>query len=69
MTNISACVCHYEGATSTLCNDNGKCSCKANIIGNKCTDCKSGYFKFPDCTSNIFQNAFHYESPVFYHFL
>ena len=53
MTIISACGCHYAGATSTTCNDNGVCSCKANIIDAKCTVCKSGYYGFPDCICNI----------------
>ena len=44
------CDCNDLGSNSTSCHTNGQCFCKANIVGYKCTECKSGYHGFPDCT-------------------
>ena len=44
-----ACNCTEEGSNSTTCDDNGVCSCKANIINDKCDVCDNGYFNFPTC--------------------
>ena len=52
--NISACNCHNEGSTSSECNKNGTCSCKSNVIGRTCTNCKLGYYNFPDCKGKTF---------------
>ncbi|XP_030765960.1 laminin subunit alpha [Sitophilus oryzae] len=30
---------------------NGRCPCKANIVGRTCDNCEAGYFSFPDCAS------------------
>ena len=51
--NILACYCNKQGSTSTQCNIDGKCYCKSDIIGNKCTDCKTGYYDFPECKSKF----------------
>ena len=48
------CACDIMGSTSTECNENGACSCKTNIDGNKCTKCKPfTYGNFPDCESKF----------------
>ena len=46
---ISACNCNEHGSNSIDCNDNGVCSCKANIINDKCDTCQAGLFNFPTC--------------------
>ena len=46
---ISACNCNGDGSNGITCNDNGRCSCKANIINDKCNVCDAGYFNFPTC--------------------
>ena len=53
-----ACGCHTQGSNSTECDSSGKCSCKANVINDKCTACKSEYFGFPDCKGNFIQNTY-----------
>ena len=47
--HLLACNCNRVGSTGITCNDYGVCSCKANIINDKCTDCDDGYFNFPTC--------------------
>ena len=47
--NILACDCDSQGSTGTSCALGGVCDCKANIMGNKCTNCKPGYYGFPEC--------------------
>ena len=44
-----ACVCNVEGSLSEQCNKDGKCTCKANIIGEKCDTCKDEFHSFPLC--------------------
>ena len=44
-----ACECNDEGSTVHHCNENGLCSCKENIVGDKCDSCMEGYSNFPDC--------------------
>ena len=44
---FSACNCNTEGSNSTTCDDYGVCSCKANVINDKCDACADGYFNFP----------------------
>ena len=34
------------------CDANGKCSCKANIVNDKCDTCASGFTNFPACESD-----------------
>ena len=44
------CACNAEGSADGTCeNDSGKCNCKDNVVGNKCTECVSEYYGFPDC--------------------
>ena len=45
-----ACDCNVEGSESTQCDDDGKCTCKANIVGDKCDQSEPGYFGFPEPT-------------------
>ena len=49
---FSACNCNVEGSNGITCDDNGICSCKANIINDKCDACASGFFDFPACPGN-----------------
>ena len=44
-----ACGCSGSGASLASCTSSGVCTCKSNIIGNKCTNCTSGYYGFPNC--------------------
>ena len=44
-----ACNCNEEGSSGITCDDNGVCSCNANIINDKCDACDAGYFDFPTC--------------------
>ena len=46
---FSACNCNVEGSTGIICDDNGVCSCNANIINDKCDACAPGFFNFPTC--------------------
>ena len=50
---IQACECDVNGSKSIDCDEDGKCSCNDNIIGDKCNECADGYAKFPDCTGNL----------------
>ena len=45
------CLCHPNGSqTATQCNENTcECQCKDNIVGDHCTQCKVGFYGFPDC--------------------
>ena len=49
MLSITACECNEEGSTDISCNEDGKCSCKPNINGEKCDACKDGHSDFPNC--------------------
>ena len=55
--NVVACGCHTQGSSSAECDSSGKCSCKSNVINDKCTSCKSEYFGFPDCQGNYIKSA------------
>ena len=46
---ISACDCNIYGSNVTTCDNNGICSCKANIMNDKCDACDSGFHNFPIC--------------------
>ena len=46
----SACNCNVDGSNGITCDDNGDCSCKANIINDKCDACNAGFFNFPTCS-------------------
>ncbi|XP_026292152.1 laminin subunit alpha [Frankliniella occidentalis] len=44
------CNCDYLGSTDFECAKfGGQCPCKANVIGRRCTECRNGYYGFPDC--------------------
>ncbi|KAG8228152.1 hypothetical protein J437_LFUL002806, partial [Ladona fulva] len=44
------CECNEEGSSSLICKKfGGQCSCKRNILGRKCDQCKTGYYGFPNC--------------------
>ncbi|XP_052765108.1 multiple epidermal growth factor-like domains protein 10 [Mya arenaria] len=32
------------GCQNAVCNDNGSCNCRAEFMGNKCSECQSGYY-------------------------
>ena len=44
-----ACVCNGEGSLTEQCDEEGKCNCKANIIGDKCDTCQDEFHSFPLC--------------------
>ena len=41
---LAACDCHVDGSSSRQCDVDGKCSCKANVKGRQCNQCKAGFF-------------------------
>lgn len=44
------CRCNTEGSNGFSCKAyGGQCSCKPNVIGRQCTECKAGYYGFPNC--------------------
>ena len=46
------CECHPRGSFSEQCKVfGGQCPCRPNVIGRKCTRCKTGYYGFPNCRS------------------
>ena len=50
ITSLPLPVCSScDGKGTDTCNGRGLCSCKSNIIGEECNDCKSGYFDYPRC--------------------
>ena len=52
---LSECKCNYGGTNGDAsCDETGLCNCKPNVVGQKCTQCKSGYYRFPECTCNLF---------------
>ena len=46
------CKCDHDGSEFDQCNDNGKCTCKPNVVGDKCDKCAEGYegADFPHCS-------------------
>ena len=46
------CSCNAMGSISTSCDEIGICTCKENIIGEKCDTCKLGLFPFPGCNNS-----------------
>ena len=44
-----ACECNADGSESQNCDENGKCSCKAHVVGDKCDACATGFVTFPNC--------------------
>ena len=44
-----ACTCDEDGSVDNNCDINGKCTCKANVVGDNCDQCAGGFFGFPTC--------------------
>ena len=38
-----------QGSDGITCDDNGRCTCKAYVINDKCDTCASGLDNFPVC--------------------
>ena len=47
------CTCNGEGYANEICDVNGQCTCKSNVIGKDCDSCAFGFFGFPDCQGRI----------------
>ena len=46
---FSECLCHADGAVDIDCTeDAGICTCKPNIVGEKCDKAAPGYYNFPE---------------------
>ena len=79
MNNNLDCACYIDGSlkdngsicTSTdpcPCDSNGACACGVGYIGNKCDECKSGYFdldgnesnSITSCIGKSFKNSHQY---------
>lgn len=44
------CECNIDGSLSFNCETySGQCSCRDNVIGRDCSECKTGYYGFPRC--------------------
>ena len=44
------CGCHEQGAEKVPCAmDDGQCTCKPNVHGLNCHECKPTYWNFPNC--------------------
>ena len=41
----SECECNEDGSVDERCDDEGKCSCKPNVIGDKCENCEENHFR------------------------
>ena len=54
--NCEHCNCSTNGARSEICSNEGICSCKTNFLGDKCTNCASGFFGIPDCKGMYYIN-------------
>ena len=49
-TDFVHCNCQKEGSKSLKCDKrDGKCQCKAYIVGDKCDKCADGFYDFPNC--------------------
>ena len=41
-----------SGSKTYICDkSSGKCDCNDDVVGDKCTQCESGYWGFPKCQS------------------
>ena len=50
--NVTDCSCFAEGSiNSTICDTSGKCTCKENFKGDKCSNCIDGLYGLPSCTT------------------
>ena len=43
------CECSKEGSIDVQCDQNGMCTCKDYVEGDKCTSCKENYIGYPSC--------------------
>uniref|UniRef100_T1J097 Laminin subunit alpha n=1 Tax=Strigamia maritima TaxID=126957 RepID=T1J097_STRMM len=44
------CHCTFEGSENLYCDAfGGQCQCKLYVIGRTCSQCRTGYFGYPDC--------------------
>ena len=48
------CECNLEGSINSVCNNDGLCSCKDGIDGDRCSRCKANMFGFPNCQGNFY---------------
>ena len=49
LLSLSECLCHAEGSVDIDCTeDTGRCTCKPNIVGEKCDKAAPGYYNFPE---------------------
>ena len=68
------CDCNIQGSNSIECDSYGICTCKENVIGNKCEHCMEGYSNHPDCSkgkvlylknlATQIQILVHYKEPI-----
>ena len=45
---FSACNCNEEGSVDQNCNAHGKCTCKENVIGDKCDTVVEAFYDITD---------------------
>ena len=49
------CNCDENGSVDNICNKlTGNCYCTNKYTGKQCSQCKNGYFGYPNCTGNKF---------------
>ena len=51
--NILDCECHKDGSVNSVCNQDGICTCKDDVEGDRCSRCKPNHFGFPSCQGKI----------------
>ena len=61
------CECDAVGSTSYQCEHDGRCSCKANVGGDKCIECLEGFYNFPNCTLGMYMFLM-FQYPNLYYF-
>ena len=51
----SECLCDVDGSVDNSCTDDGGvCTCIANVSGDKCDVCTTGWYGFPTCQGEIY---------------
>ena len=50
---FSACNCNTDGSDDTTCDNSGLCSCKDNVVNDKCDECASHHFNYPLCEGKL----------------
>ena len=53
-SSCQQCFCDKNGSKNNRCSHDGICNCKDGVVGDKCSDCLTGFFPFPDCNTGIF---------------